>query len=210
MMPFLIRDLDIIARSKHLETWRALKRFEYNSDFARIAKIFTVLNTRSFRTVYLDKIREIKGKDSKMRFYLEEFPKEKITPRVQTKRRPYYSDKIFDPKHLLTKSSTTVRNNEDLTKLLIRAYESEILPKEEKNAIDIETIRKELSKRSQTNRQGVIILDVNEELENQRKQYRGVKLKALLQFGLQYDEMTRKNLKAIGKDEKQIEKIIAA
>jgi len=154
IFPMLFEDLRVIASSESLETWRALKKYEFRADFKEISKAFDNLSSTQFKRTYIDKIREIKGKDGKKLYWLEEFSPHSVLDRIRTKKRPYYSDRIFEPKHMFT--GTSIRNNPGKIKIIVEAVDCNCVPKKKEEAIDFETMLSKLKKRKES---------MNEEIE---------------------------------------------
>lgn len=133
----LIEDLYLISKSDTLKIWRQLKKYQYNSDLLKLAKIFEDLAGSEFTRIYLDKIRSSKNSKGNKVFWLEASRQDKILDRVWKKKKPYYSEKLFQPTNVLRGSKETKK----IKDLLMEAYNMKIIPIQEKNAIEKKTIQ---------------------------------------------------------------------
>jgi len=150
-LPALLDDLNIIAKSKTLDTWRKLKKYQFRSDFSKLAKIFEDIAGSEFTKIYLDRIRWGKNSKGKKVFWLEISPSDKILDRMWKKKKPYYSEKIFRPENILTGSKETKKTKE----LLMEAYYLKLLPFHKKEGLErkkiqkiLESKKKKVSKKS--------------------------------------------------------------
>jgi len=137
-LPALMDDLNLIAKSKTLETWRILKKYEYKSEFSKLAKIFEDISGTEFKKIYLERICSSKNSKGKKVFWLEKFSPERILDRLWKKKKPYYSEKIFQPKNILKGSRESRKTKE----LLMEAYFLQLIPFEKQKAIERKMIQK--------------------------------------------------------------------
>jgi len=131
-LPALLDDLNIIAKSKTLDTWRKLKKYQFRSDFSKLAKIFEDIAGSEFTKIYLDRICSDKNSEGKKVFWLEISPSDKILYRMWKKKKPYYSEKIFRPENILRRSKETKKTKE----LLMEAYYFNLLPFHKEEGLD--------------------------------------------------------------------------
>jgi len=134
----LVDDLNLLTKSKTLWTWRELKKYQYNSDFSKLGKIFEDLAGSEFTKIYLDRIRSAKNSNEKKVFWLEMSPSVHILDKLWKKKKPYYSEKIFRPGNVLRglKESKKTRD------LLMKAYYSNLIPLHQEKGLERKTIQK--------------------------------------------------------------------
>jgi len=136
----LIEDLYLISKSDTLKIWRQLKKYQYNSDFSKLAKIFEDLAGSEFTRIYLDKIRYSKNSKGKKVFWLEASPSKRILDKLWKKKKPYYNERIFNPENILRglKKSKKTRN------MLMKAYNLKIIPLNAREGIERKNLQKSL------------------------------------------------------------------
>jgi len=125
----LLLDLDLIADSPMLETWRDMKKYQFNSLFEKLSKKFEDLAGGSYKRIYLDRVCCTKNKHGKKTYWLEQVPRDNIINHLTKKKKPYYSDRIFDQKNVLRGLHETI----DTKKKLLEAYSRVLLPLSSKN-----------------------------------------------------------------------------
>ncbi len=127
----LLKDLDIIQTSPQLEIWRQMKKYQFNSEFETISRKFDELSGGGFKRIYLDRIRDVK-KDGKKFFWLEKHSGEQILDRTVTKKKPYYTERIFFPKNIFRGLKLGQKDEA----VLMEAYRGGLLPTQKTNALD--------------------------------------------------------------------------
>ena len=136
----LVDDLNIIVNSEIMETWRQVKKYQYGSEFAELAKIFEDLAGAEFKKIYLDHIRCDKNSKGKKVFWLEQRSSERILDKFEKKKKPYYSDRIFHPSYILR----GLKETKDTKNLLIQAYVLKLIPTQKQKALKKEQIQKKI------------------------------------------------------------------
>ena len=134
----LVDDLNLIAKSEILETWRQLKKYEYNSEFSKLATIFEELSGSEFKKIYLDRIRTTKNTKGKKTYWLEISPSDHILDKLWKKKKPYYSERIFHPENVLRGLKETPMTKE----LLMEAYYLRLIPLHKKDSVEKKTIQR--------------------------------------------------------------------
>lgn len=136
----LIEDLYLISKSDTLKIWRQLKKYQYNSDLSKLAKIFEDFAGSEFTRIYLDKIRSSKNSKGNKVFWLEASLSEKILDKLWKKKKPYYTERIFNPENILRglKESKKTRD------MLMEAYNLKIIPLNAREGIERKNLQKSL------------------------------------------------------------------
>jgi len=144
-------DLYLIAESEDLRVWREIKKYQFNSEFSQIAKVFEEIAGSEFNKIYLDRIRITKNSYGTKLFWKEIITPDRILDHHWKKSKPYYSDRIFQPTNILR----GLKESQKTKELLMKANNFDIIPSQEENAIDkktiitiIESIDKKTSKNS--------------------------------------------------------------
>ena len=137
----LVEDLYLLAENEiTLGTWRQLKKYEYNSDFSKLAKIFEDLAGSDYTKIYLDKIHSAKNSEGKKTYWLEKASKGPILNKLWKKKRPYYTERIFHVEYIFRGLNDSRKTKE----LLKKAYHLQLIPFKKQNAITIKTIQKKI------------------------------------------------------------------
>jgi len=134
----LIDDLDLIAKSETLRTWRQLKKYQFNSEFSKLAKIFEDLAGSEFTKIYLDRIHSYKNSKGKKIYWLEKSSSDRILDKLWKKKKPYYSERIFHPENILR----GLKESKITKELLIQAYYLRLIPLRKEEAREIKIIQK--------------------------------------------------------------------
>jgi len=132
---FLV-DLYLIAESEDLRVWREIKKYQFNSEFSQIAKVFEEIAGSEFNKIYLDRIRITKNSYGTKLFWKEIITPDRILDHHWKKSKPYYSDRIFQPTNILR----GLKESQKTKELLMKANNFDIIPSQEENAIDMKTI----------------------------------------------------------------------
>lgn len=150
-LPVLMEDLNLIAKSEDLKAWREFKKFQFNSEFSKLARIFEDIAGSEFNKIYVDRIKITKKLEGTKLFWKEIISPGRILDHHWKKNKPYYSDRIFQHTHILRGLKESRKTKE----LLMKANDLDIMPTKKEDALDkktiisiIESINKETSKNS--------------------------------------------------------------
>lgn len=142
----LLVDLDIIAQSDLLKTWKA--RYCLKHHPLEFEKIFTRA-VLLYQPLHLSIVRNIK-KNGETRFWLEPFD-----DMNQEYRNKIKNDRVFDPKYILRKIR---RIDENIGATLVEAYQKHKLPHREDYALTIAEIKEHIKTGKNPNEYPVEVL----------------------------------------------------